>query len=462
MGGLSSANWIIERIETFAKNIGEPFSVAEVSMLRRSIDFFNDNNRAEFVKVNAKTVKMIRETIIDEKLAGAETIEVREGLFIPIQWRNNYIEVYNSELSWLISHCAQSAMLHDPTLGETANWESPKILYGSTKSIQKKDEPNRAGKVMSSIEFDLLNSSIQAFISTTDFLLEVKKILAQSLQRVQPDDQENRLRTRIELLNFLNSIGEIDDDVTSAWSLFVLDEKIHDGVEANRNLLREKSKYGTNTVFSRDELKSRGLIMDDFCRKASPFFLDVIAPFDFICKSVGIEPIFAKLYANASVQLAMAIAKSSVFSVDPKNSMNEVYVLSSVLVEVIETLESCEANSESFEELQRELLAITPNDSGVADFLTVLNFGTEIDEFYLDEWSESFSSITSGLLSKSTIQSEIDAEIEDKDASEIHEYEYGNVGTAAARLSQVEDLYKSGLLSDEEYTYKRKQIIDQI
>jgi hypothetical protein len=462
VGGLSSANWIIERIETFAKSIGEPFSAEEISMLRKSIEFFNEKNRTEFAKVNAKTVQMIRETIIDEKLAGADCVEARDGLYIPNQWKSNYLEVYNSEISWLISHCVQSAMLHDPTMGESKNWESAKVLTGTRKPALKNSEQKEVISVPSNIEFDLLATSIQAFLSTTDFLFRVNSELAQSFQRELPDEESNQFRTRLELLNILNSIGDIDDDATSAWSLFVLDEQIHEAEKANRNLLREKSKFGTNTVFSRTELKSRGLLEEGFSRKSSPFFIDVVATFDLICKTVGIEPIFAKLYANAMTQLALAIAKSSVFSVDKTRSMNEVYRFASVLAQQVEVLDAFDPNSGSIEELRSNYLAITFKESGIVDLLSIMNWEAEINEDYLDEWTEKFGAMLEGFLIKSEATSDERIEMEDEHALEFDHVEDENVRDAAVRLIEVEELFRKGLLTDDEYAVKRKQIIDQI
>ena len=458
MGGLSSANWIIERIETFAKTIGEPFSSEEISMLRKSIEFFNEKNRTEFVKVSAKTVQMIRETIIDEKLAGAECVKVRDGLFIPNQWKNNYLEVYNSELPWLICHCAQSAMLHEPTLGETKDWESPKVLSGTRKATLKTSEQDKVMTVPSNIEFNILAGSIQVFFSITDFLL----VLSKSLQRPQLDEESHQLLARIELLNILNSIGDLDDDVTSAWSSFVLDEKIHEVENANRNLLREKSMFGISEACSKTELKARGLLKDDFCRQPSPFFCDWIAPFDLTCKKVGIEPIFAKLYANATAQLAIAIAKSSVFSVDKTNSINEVYSFASVLAKQVEVLDAYDPKLGSIEEFWSNFLAITSKESGVVDLHTIMNWGTEIKGDYLDEWTESFNAITEKFLSKSTTTSDDGIGIVVEDTPQLDYSEDESVRNTAVRLSYVEELFRKGLLTDDEYTAKRKQIIDQI
>lgn len=461
MGGLSSANWIIERIETFAKTIGEPFSSEEISMLRKSIEFFNEKNRTEFVKVNAKTVQMIRETIIDEKLAGAECVKVRDGLFIPNQWKNNYLEVYNSELPWLISHCAQSAMLHEPTLGETKDWESPKSLSGTRKSTLKKGE-DQVMTVPSNIEFNLLVGSILLFLSLTDFLFEEYSVLSQSLQRPQVDEESHQILARAELLNILNSIGDLDDDVTSAWSDFVLDEKIHEVENANRNLLREKSMFGINAAFSKTELKSQGILKTDFCRQPSSFFINVVAPFDLTCKKAGIKPIFAKLCAHATAQLAMVIAKSSVFSVNKNNSINEVHLFASVLAKQVEVLDAYDPNLGSIEEFWSDVLAITSKESGVVDLLTIMNWGTEINGDYLSEWTESFNAITEGLILKSTTTSNDGIGIEGGDTPWPDYSEDESVRNTAVRLSDVEELFRKGLLTDDEYIAKRKQIIDQI
>lgn len=463
MKGLTSANWIIEQIGAFAEAAGEPFSAEELFMLKQPVSYFNESNRADFLKVNEKTVRMIRNTIIEEKLSGVECVEARAGLFISPQWRRNYLDVYDSNLSWLLSHCAQSAMLHDPTLGEKEDWKSPKIMSGFREPVLNTDEPDKIKVVPSNIEFELLITSVRAFLAASNWLLAARKMLSLSLQRDQPEEELNQWRTRIELLNILNSIGDLDDDVTSSWSLFVLDEQIHQLQKADRNLLREKSRYGTNTVLSKSHLKSKGFIELDFCKKPSAYFMEVIAPFDFMCKTVDLEPLFAKLYAYQTVQLAIAVAKSSVFSSDQEESMKEVHVFSSVLAEQVRVLNSYEPSTGSFDELQRDLLAITPQKSGVVDLLTILNFGPELEVPIMDDWRERFSSVMLSFLADAENESYEDELVtDDEDFAEEQFVSDENIRNAAARLSEVEDLFRKGLLSEEEFAEKRKQIIDQI
>ncbi len=463
MKGLSSANWIIKKIETFARSTANPYTPEELAMLTKSIDYFNESNRDQFLKLNEKTVRMIREAIVDEKLAGAECIEARDGLFIPPQWQIAYLDVYDNNLPWLISHCAQNAMLHDPTQGETKNWVSPRIISGSRDSKLKKAEQDEVLQVSSDIEFGLLNASIRTFLAGTDYLLAARTMLAMSLQREHPDQESNRFRSRIELLNIFNSIGNLDDDTTSAWSLFVLDEQIHEPEKAKRDLLREKTRYGAGTVMSKNQLKSKGLIEVNFCRKPSPFFTDVIVPFDFMCKTIGIEAIFAKLHAYNSVQLAIAIAKSTVFSSDQEIAMNEVFAYASVLAEQVRILDSYDADSESFEDLHGELLAISSRSSGMVDLLTILNFGPEIEGTFLDEWRDSFSNVMLGFLAESEIELDGDSvQIEKEDFSESRYVLDESIRDSASRLSAAEDLFNKGLITADEYENKRKQIIDQI
>jgi hypothetical protein len=461
--GVSSATWIMERIAAYASSVGEPFTAEETYMLKQSIGFFNETNRAEFLALNKKTVRMIRESIVREKLDGADCVEVRAGLFIPPQWRRSYLDIYDNNLPWLLSHCAQNAMLHDPTLGETQNWESPRILSGFREPVFANTEQDKIKVVPSNIEFELLITSIRAFLAASNWLLASRKMLSLSLQRDQPEEESNQLRTRIELLNILNSIGDLDDDVTSSWSLFVLDEQIHQLEKADRNLLRENSRYGTSEVLSKSHLISRGLIEIDFCKKPSAYFLDVIAPFDFMCKMLGLEAIFAKLYAYQTVQLAIAVAKSSVFSSGQESSMREVHAFSSVLAEQVRVIDSYKASTGSFEELRRDLLAIVPQNSGVVDLFTILNFAPELEGQNMDDWRESFSTMMLNFLSESVDESdEDDAGVDDEDFTEDQFVSDENVRNAAARLSEVEDLYQKGFLSEVEFAEKRKQIIDQI
>ena len=89
----NSANWIIGRICGYADAVSEPFSYYELLLLRQSLEFFNETNRADFLALNKKTVQMIRETIEDEKLDRAECVEARSGL------TNSFHSVINTSAS---------------------------------------------------------------------------------------------------------------------------------------------------------------------------------------------------------------------------------------------------------------------------------------------------------------------------------------------------------------------------
>lgn len=480
MKGVSSATWIMERIAAYASSVGEPFTSEETYMLKQSIGFFNETNRAEFLALNKKTVRMIRGSIDREKLDGADCVEVRAGLFIPPQWRRNYLEVYDSNLPWLLSHCAQSAMLHDPTLGETENWESPRIVSGLRDPVvknAKKSDP----LLNSETEFGLLLAAIKTYFGVIDSIVICQKLLMKIVGGEEPIEETIRFLARGEVVNVLNSFSELDDDITSVWSIFVLDEKIHELEIDPRSLLRSKTKFGSSIVFSKAELAAKGLYETDFCSRPSSFYLDFVANFDFMCKQFGVEAIATKRYASSLLNLALTVINSSVFSRGGASSLNSsvasesqsiaLGAFASMLFGLVDVIENSEDDLNEVDNFRRDLLLAGSRKSSSTDLRAVLEFGKEVNSSdFQEQWRESFFSSVRSFAVNRVLNQEIE-EIDIEDIEDIEEIEpqlewtrvsESEVNSIASRLSQLEDLLSRGLISQSEYEDKRKQIIDLI
>jgi hypothetical protein len=472
--GVSSATWIMERIAAYASSVGEPFTAEETYMLKQSIGFFNETNRAEFLALNKKTVRMIRESIVREKLDGADCEEVRAGLFIPPQWRRNYLDVYDSNLPWLLSHCTQSAMLHDPTLGETEDWESPRIVSGfrdSELTNAKKSDPF----LNSDTEFGLLLAAIKTYFGVIDSIVICQKLLMKIVGGEEPVEETIRLLARSEVVNVINSFSELDDDITSAWSIFVLDEKIHESGTDARSLLRSKTKFGTNIVFSKAELNAKGLYETDFCTRPSSFYLDFVANFDFMCKQFGVEAIATKRYASSLLNLALTVINSSVFSRGGASSLKSSNVsesqsialggFASMLLGLVDVIEISEDDLNEVDNFRHDLLKSRSRKSSSTDLRTVLEYGKEVNSSdFQEQWREFFFSTVRALAVNRVLKQKIEEiEIDEIDPQlELARVSESEVNSIASRLSQLEDLLSKGLISQSEYESKRKQIIEQI
>jgi len=457
MKGISSANWIIERICKYADAVGEPFPERELALLRKPVEYFDETNRAEFVKINAKTVQMIRETIMDEKLDGTECVEVRPGLFIPPQWKQNYLEVYESDLPWLISHCAQNAMLHDPTLGESTPWQSPRITSGFRDSVLKKPLTLKEEMINSSDEFELLSGSVNQFLLTCDLIVKFQNFFNQLLKFELTDLSETQFLARSEALSIFKAFSDIDDDVTSAWVLFLLDEKIHLVETDKRDLLRSHTHFGISQAISMESGLADAFISFKVPYPPSVFYISTVLNLDILCRKCGIEPIGTKLYAARSLDIAMIVAKSSVFSTESISLTSSVFDFGSNLMRMIDVVESFDPDKLSVDDLIEELSDCRVGQTDLEDLMNVVNIGTSLRGESLSEWTRGFLGTLRTLFGPNS--------------SDDRETEGGNfeensadssVLSSAARLGEIADLLNQGLISEVEFESKRQEIIDQI
>ena len=466
--GEFSANWIIEKISLYAKAISEPFSERELRLLRSSLSDFSEENRSEFLAVNEKTVRMIRETITDEKLAGAECVEARQGLHIPASWRDNYLAVYDSELPWMISHCVQSAMLSEPTLGEASWWQSPLVTSGFRPSVINSDEAEPVANTSSDDEFNSLVSSFQGFISVGKLLKVFISMIQRAVgQSVMDDDLEALSRVEAVLIAF--SLSDLDDDVTSSFAHLIIDKEILSIDVNQRENLYSKTQPGVNSVFSKEKVMTWE-VAQNFSLQKPTAVLTLAFTLDRFCERLGIAPVGVKLYTIKASLLAAAVVTSSVFASHPGINMGSAFSYGSFLKACIDVAETPGLSSKSDDQILSEIQELIKSNSDVKDLVHVMDMN---NGFFasLKNWREDFEGCCLAVAQSRTgfnndddheySDIEEDQSYSDPEKSTDTETKSG-VRSAAVRLRELNDLWHNGDITLAEYTAKRNQIINEI
>ena len=457
--GENAANWIIGKITAYAKAISEPFSERELRLLRSTLLDFSEENRSEFLAVNGKTVRMIRETITDEKLAGAECVEARQGLYIPANWRDNYLEVYDSQMPWMISHCAQSAMLSEPTLGEASWWQSPLVTGRFRPSVINSDETKPAASKSSDDEFNSLVSSFKSFISVGGLF----KVFTSMIQRAldQPLSDSDILGwSRVEAIVIAFTLSDLDDDVTASFAHLIFDKEILSTEVNHRESLSSKTVPGVGKVFSREKIKNWE-IAQNFSLNKPTTVLKLAFALDGMCETLGIEPIGVKLYAIKAAQLAGTVVASSIFSSKSEINMHAAFDYGSFLKACVTVAESPDLNSKSEDEILSEVLNLKQSNSRIGDLIELTDWGKEFMST-LSEWQDNFTEVCLELA-----RNRLGVEnISDEEESDFENGRRPKVKTsdrsASARLKNLNDLWHNGDITLDEYTAKRNQIINEI
>lgn len=389
MDGENSANWIIGRISAYAEAVSDPFSYYELMLLRKSIDFFNETNRADFLSLNKRCVRMIRETIEDEKLDGMECVEARTGLFIPIAWQKNYLEVYESGLGWMISHCAQSAMMFDPTIGESEPWQSPRVLSGFRDSVVKTKLKSVPAPINSLDEFDSLNNSFRNFLFCNEFISKCMKLIGTILGTDIDGFGGSSISARTDLLGVICAYGDIDDDVTAAWILCLLSNEYLSNEIDDRELLRSFTRIGGSSVLPKSRLLSEGLAAQKIASTPSAYFLDLVLVFDFMLLQLGVKPIGTMLHAVRSMEVAIAVNRSTIFSRQPSEVANSA-IFASTLLQRIRIVDSFNAEQKSIDDLVREVSKYAAVSLDIDDVKAMMKYAELLEGDFLSDWMTGF------------------------------------------------------------------------
>jgi hypothetical protein len=359
--GENAANWIIGKITEYAKATNEPFSERELHFLRLSIMDFDLKDREEFLAVNSKMVRIIRDTITDEKLAGAECVEARPGLYIPPDWKENYLKVYDSELPWLVSHCAQSAMLSEPTLGESTWWQSPRVTNGFRPSVVGQVETNSISTASADEEFDALISAFQGFIGVGG-LVKAFISMIQKAAGLPAMDEDFEAWSRVEAVLIAFSLSDLDDDVTASFAHLIVDKEILSTDVNQRESLTSKTIPGANSVFSREKVMTWEVAQHYSMQKPTAV-LTMAFSLDQLCERLGIAPVGVKLYAIKAANLAGAVVTSSVFSSQPGKNMLAAFSYGSFLKACIDVSETPDLGSKSNEQILSEIQDLMKSNS---------------------------------------------------------------------------------------------------
>jgi len=462
--GENAANWIISKITEYAKAIKEPFSDRELHFLRLSIADFDLKDREEFLAVNSKTVRMVRDTITDEKLAGAPCVEARPGLYIPPEWKENYLKVYDSELPWLVSHCAQSAMLSEPTLGESTWWQSPRVTSGFRPSVVGQVQTNPMRTETADQEFETLTSSVVQFIVVGSLLKRFMSLIATAtgLPKV---DQDIEAWSRVEAVLIALSLSDFDDDVTASFAHLMIDKDILSKDVNQRESLFSKTIPGVNEVFSKEKVMSMEIAQNFSLQKPTTNLMLAFA-LDQTCETLGVAPMNVKLYAIKASQFAGAVATSSVFSSQTGESMNSALFYGSFLKACIDVSETPGLKAKSDEQILSEVEYTLKSNSDVNDLTNVINLNEGFFARYRD-WQEEIKEeclqLVQDRFANEAENDDEDSDPEDSYLEEINEDEgKSRSKSASARLRELNELLGEGEISIEEYNAKRNQIIDEI
>ena len=466
--GENAANWIIGKITEYAKATKEPFSERELHFLRLSIMDFDLKDREEFLAVNSKMVRIIRDTITDEKLAGAECVEARPGLYIPPDWKENYLKVYDSELPWLVSHCAQSAMLSEPTLGESTWWQSPRVTHGFRPSVVGQVETNSITTASADEEFDALISGFQGFIGVGGlvqiFISMIQRAVGQDLM-----EADLKALSRVEAVLIACALSDLDDDVTASFAHLIVDKDILSTDVNQRESLYSKTIPGIGSIFSKDKMKVWD-VSENFSLDKPTAVLNMAFSLDRFCDGLGIEPVGVKLYAIKAAHLAGVVVTSSVFSTDTYKNMSHAVSYGSFLKACIDVSETPGLSSKSDDQILSEIQDLMESNSDLDDLVYVIGL---IEGFFasLTEWQddlkESCLQVAGNRLrindDDDQEYSDLEEDQEDSPLEESADTEIkSGVKSASVRLRELNELRNDGEIALEEYNAKRNQIINEI
>lgn len=93
-------------------------------LYRTPVFSLDPDDRELAIRANNLGVKTIRALVKSDKAKGAQTVRVRWGLRLPVEWEEHYQAIYESDLPWFISGVLQNAFLGNPLQGERRKWRS--------------------------------------------------------------------------------------------------------------------------------------------------------------------------------------------------------------------------------------------------------------------------------------------------------------------------------------------------
>ena len=126
MDAEASAEWIVDQIrrEALLQDPTRPVPPDHLRVLRTPVPALTEGDRQLALHANTVGVALIRAAITRSKAAGVQTIKVRRGLRLPVEWEKNYEVVYQSNFPWYVSAVIQNAFLGNVPAGEKRPWTS--------------------------------------------------------------------------------------------------------------------------------------------------------------------------------------------------------------------------------------------------------------------------------------------------------------------------------------------------
>ena len=121
----ASAEWVINRVEDYLEPLGAMVHPETVDIFRTPVPELGKFERDVVALANNVGVDAIRTMITLEKRLGTQTVRVRWGLSLPVDWLYHYQAIYTTNFPWFISAVMQNAFLQNPGAGESKKWRSP-------------------------------------------------------------------------------------------------------------------------------------------------------------------------------------------------------------------------------------------------------------------------------------------------------------------------------------------------
>lgn len=126
MTALEAGEWVIDALIKDLAHRGEPLGAWDLRTLRlASLDLnsYTLDAQPALTSLISRSVAAARRLIDYSLTIGEPSVQVREGLWMPIAWEKRYQIMYQTNFPWLVSALMQWALLGGP--GEKA-WNSRK------------------------------------------------------------------------------------------------------------------------------------------------------------------------------------------------------------------------------------------------------------------------------------------------------------------------------------------------
>jgi hypothetical protein len=334
-------------------------------------------------------------------------------------------------------------------------------------------------------EFKVLHSAIRFFASALEFIGTMHANFANSMSLKEESGSTYDPLIKREILSLINSISDLDDDVTSSWMFYLVTENYLDSQVNQREILRQKTMSGVSKFFSKEEIFKNELAVSNYLEQTTDFISLFAGTVDTVSVIYGIEPIAIRMYAQSALSLSSVIARTSVFTEDSDTVVKRQMKLAGTLVAIVELVES--ATADRFKDILDEIEKFEFVDGTMDDIKTCTEYRGDSES--LNAWCTKWNSLCEELSARksksgtnstafSTLSERmvgLDSETTDgksgdtfEDITHLEDAKYGEPVIKSAdssllqRISNLDEIYERGLISNSEYKAKRRQLIAEI